>query len=59
MIEVQHSDAFCMAYIGCYRLANAGWVKSVARGVCDRPRAAFVLALWLAYNEFISETKRF
>jgi len=40
-----------LAYIWCYRLANAGWVKSVARGVCDRPRAAFVLALWLADNE--------
>lgn len=39
-----------IGYTRCYRLANAGRVKSVARGVCDRPRAAFTLALWLAYN---------
>jgi len=43
-------DAFSIAQTWCYRLANAGWVKSVVRGVCDRPRAAFALALWLAYN---------
>jgi len=52
----QNLDALSMAYIGYYKQCLQGWVKSVARGVCARPRAAFGLAACIAYNEWLSDT---
>lgn len=48
-----------MAYIGYYKQCLQGWVKSVARWPCARPRAAFGLAACIAYNERISDTHPF
>jgi len=45
-----------LAYIGCYKQCLQGWVKSVARWPCARPRAAFGLEACIAYNEWLSDT---
>jgi hypothetical protein len=38
-------NALSMAYIGYYKQCLQGWVKSVARWPCARPRAAFGLTV--------------